>query len=273
MPALFDIVRDVASGYRQHRGAQTAAALAFHTMFSLAPLLIIVVGLAGIFFGQIEAQERVISAIREQASPQLANVIQGLISATVTGRPEAATIIGGGIMIFAATNLFIQMQIALDAVFGYRPEQGRGFAHFIGRYARAVVLVIVLAVIVLLAVGTQAFLAWLVRTEEGPGWLAHTLITLAVLTAGLVAVFRIFAKNFVPWSSLLLGSLITGVFFLVGQRLILLYLSNAAVSSTFGAAGSLVALLLFIFYSMQILLLGAELVRTLADRNAEAAGT
>ena len=268
MRSAIQLVKNSVLAFAEARGPRLAAALSYYTIFSLAPLLIILVAVLGLFFGQAEARLELMTFLNEQAGPGIASFVEGLISATAQENSQLATIIGLGILIFASTNLFTAMQGALDTIWLVEPRRDNGVIRIVLARVLSLGLVAVLAVIAVLALAAQTALSWaadaLSAVVPGIGTLiglGGELLILAVITAAIMAVHKILVHRLVGWRPLFVGALATAILFRIGQTLISLYLTTSAVGSAFGAAGSLVALLLFVYYSMQIFLLGTSFTR------------
>lgn len=280
MRSAVELVRETISAYTVARGPRMAAALSYYTIFSLAPLLIIVVAFLGLFFGQAAARAELMEVLHEQAGAGIAGFIEGLIVATAQENSQLATIIGFGILIFASTNLFAAMQDALNTIWQVDRDQGSGIWRVVVTRLLALGLVAVIAVIAVLALAIQTLLGWLADMAADivpdTGFLiglGEQLLILAVVTTAFVAIHKLLVHRQVGWAPVLIGALVTAILFRIGQVLISLYLTTGAVGSAFGAAGSLVALLLFVYYSMQIFLLGTAFTFSYASQQVGSDGT
>lgn len=279
MRSACELVKNTVLAFAEARGPRLAAALSYYTIFSLAPLLIILVAFLGLFFGQAEARIELMAVLNDQAGAGIASFVEGLISATAQENSQLATIIGFGILIFASTNLFTAMQGALNTIWQVEVQRTNGFVQVVLSRLLSLGLVAVLAVIAVLAVAAQTALGWLADrlalVVPGAGFLiglGGELLILTVMTAAIVAVHKVLVRRRVSWSPLIVGALATAILFRIGQTLISLYLTTSAVGSAFGAAGSLVALLLFVYYSMQILLLGTSFTHQYSKSLGEMTG-
>lgn len=277
MRTAWQLIGETVRAYAADNGPRLAAALSYYTIFSLAPLLIILLGFLGIFFGQAAARSELHTFLNEQAGEQIASFIEGLISSTAQGSNQTATIIGFGILIVASTNLFTAMQGALNTIWRVTEPRYGGFMQLLFMRLLSLLIMVALAAIALVALTAQTVMGWmadrLAEQFSGIGWLIKSgeqLLALAVITIAFIAVHKILVHRRVGWRAVLVGALLTAILFRVGEQLILLYLRMSTVSSAFGAAGSLVALLLFIYYSMQIFLLGASFTRVYDQRITEA---
>src|SRR5690625_1500741 len=216
------------------------------------------------------------AVVTDQLGPQVATFLSSLIESTVEGQNQAATFIGVGLLLFASTNLFTAMQGALNTIWGVEEPRYTGLLQQLFMRALSLLIMLALAVIAIVALSAQTVLnAVADRLSENLGGFEFLvsfgtqLLTLMVMTLVFVAVHKILIHRRVGWKPVAVGALLTALLFRIGQELILLYLRTSAVSSAFGAAGTLVALLLFIYYAMQIFLLGAAFTRQYAERLAE----
>jgi len=274
----WELLKDTVRAYSDSAGTRLAAALSYYTIFSLAPLLIILLGVTGIFFGQAETRTEFMAVVTDQLGPQVATFLSSLIESTVEGQNQAATFIGVGLLLFASTNLFTAMQGALNTIWGVEEPRYTGLLQQLFMRALSLLIMLALAVIAIVALSAQTVLnAVADRLSENLGGFEFLvsfgtqLLTLMVMTLVFVAVHKILIHRRVGWKPVAVGALLTALLFRIGQELILLYLRTSAVSSAFGAAGTLVALLLFIYYAMQIFLLGAAFTRQYAERLEEPA--
>ena len=247
-----------------------AAALAFFTVFSIAPILIVAVMLVGLVFGESAAQgqvgEQLRSAIGDDASAAVQTVIQ---NSQLNHAGVLPAIAGFGAMLFGATTVFAQMQSALNAIWGVAPRPTRSGV-FIYIIRRLLSLTVVLGIGFVLLVSMT--LSVLVRAiiEFSQGWLpvpasvalgVDWIVSLLVITLLFASIFRVLPDVLLAWRDVFLGAFVTALLFVMGRSLIALYLSTTAPGSAYGAAGSLVLLLVWVNYSSLILLFGAAFTR------------
>ncbi len=254
-----------------------SAALAFYTVFSIAPMVIVVVTVVGLILGEREAREELMGMIQDAMGPEAAEIVQTAVeNAQVQAGGLWPTVIGLAATIVGATTVFAQMQQSLNRIWDVIPRPSRsGLWIFIK--ARILSLTVVLAVgfillvSLMLSVAMQAIMNfaahWLVL-PPGSMMAVELLISLIVVTLLFAAIFRILPDVILSWRDVLLGALITALLFSLGRMLIAIYLAHAAPASAYGAAGSLVLLLLWVNYSALILLFGAAFTRA----HVEAAG-
>jgi membrane protein len=261
----------------RHRVPRLGAALAFYTMLSLAPLVIVVLAVAGFAFGREAATGQLVWQIQELVGRSGAEVIQSLIKAA--SDPFAggiATVIGLVTLFFGASSVVAELRDALNTIWDVPTKETKfGIKSILGVLRErllsfAVVLAFGFLLLVSLAVNAmvmvmgQYFAYWL----KTPEWLLQTsnyVITFLVITILFAAMFRFLPDIEVTWGDVALGALGTAVLFTVGKTLIGIYLGKASVGSTYGAAGSLVIMLVWVYYSAQIFFLGAEFTQAYAN--------
>lgn len=247
-----------------------AAALAFFTVFSVAPVMIVAVSIVGLVLGERAAAGQIAQQLEAAIGPEAAAAVQTAVEGSRVERSGILpTVAGVGAVLFGATTVFAQMQNALNAIWGVAPKPTRSsvLVFVKGRLlSLAVVLAIgfVLLVSLLLSVAVRALVVfaqdWLPIPAPlllGLDW-AISLVVVALLFA---TIFRVLPDVVLGWRDVWLGAFVTALLFAFGRTLIALYLSTTATASAYGAAGSLVLLLMWVNYSSLILLLGAAFTR------------
>lgn len=247
-----------------------AAALAFFTVFSVAPVVIVAVTIVGLVLGEDAAQGQIAQQLEAAIGSEAAAAVQTAVEGSRIERSGILpTLAGVGAMLFGATTVFAQMQNALNAIWGVAPRPTRSsvFIYVKGRMlSLAVVLAIgfVLLVSLLLSVLVQALVVFAQDWIPVPAPLLLGLdgaVSLFVVTLLFATIFRVLPDVVLDWRDVWLGAFVTALLFTFGRALIALYLSTTATASTYGAAGSLVLLLMWVNYSSLILLLGAAFTR------------
>ncbi len=268
------LLKESAQAWSRDRVSRLAAALAYYTVFSLAPMLIIAIAIAGTFVGASAVQAQILQQIEGQVGPEVAQIVNAMLANI--SRPGSGTLAAGLsilTVIWAASNLFGQLQLALNTVWGVPPEAASGLARFAIRRMIAILMVIGVGVLLVLSLTAVTLISALNRIliEFAPALvrdlpLVDLLFSLGLMTVVFAAGYRILPNTSLKLSDVLPGAALTAVFFSVGKVLIGLYMANASFQSTYGAAGSLVALLVWIYYSAQIFLFGAEFTKIYTRR-------
>jgi membrane protein len=244
-----------------------AAALAYYSAFSLAPILIIAVSVAGLIFGEQAASGRIVGELESLIGAEGAALIQRMISASAnSGEGWVATLIGTGAMLLGATGLFMQMGHAFEAVFGRAAHQRSAWVNVLmGRLRGLTVIIGVGFLLMVSLVASAAILAigeYATRGMEALLWLASLLqmaITIALQTSMIAMIYKVLVPIRLSRRALLTGALFTAVLFEVGKWGVGVYMGRSGIGSTFGAAGSLAVILVWVYYVSLIMLYGAEI--------------
>jgi membrane protein len=256
------------------KGPRLAAALAFYTLLSLSPLVVLAVALAGLAFGQEAARGQIAAELSGVVGSHGASVIETLVQNAE--QPEAgvaSSIIGLVVLLFGASGVFGELQGALNAIWRVEPKPGLGLRGLIRERLFSFAMVMGVAFLLLVSLVVSAGLAaagkYLSGSLPGGEWLWSVLnvaISLAVISALFAATFKTVPSARIAWRDVWVGAAATALLFTLGKSAIGLYLGRSSVSSTYGAAGSLVALVVWVYYSAIILLLGAAFTRVYAER-------
>jgi membrane protein len=252
-----------------------AAALSYYAVFSLVPLLVIAIGIAGLFFQQEQVQAQVAGQISAVVGAEAAETVMGWLDATATREGGIiATVLGIGALLLGATGFFGQLQTSLNIIWEVEPKPDRGIKGMLRDRLLSFVLILFIGLLLLLLLVLNAVLATLGNFVEEllPGgeivWLViNYAINLALVVLLFAAIFKVLPDVQIHWKDVWVGAAVTAVLFVIGQILIGLYLANAAVGSAYGAAGSAIIFLLWIYYSAQILFFGAEFTQVYARRH------
>lgn len=262
-------IKEAVRGFGQHKVPRLAAALAYYTLFSLAPLLVIIIAVVGLIFGTEEARSQLVSQIQGVVGADTANLIRDMIERTQqTGSGLMATIIGVATLLIGATGVFVQLQRALNEIWEVPLGGKRGVMRTVLMRLEGLLMVLALGLAAMLAVALQGALGAASSIFGGllPGadWLwfvANLLLNLGIFTLVFAALFKLVPDAQMGWGEVWRGAFFTGLLAVLGQLALGYYLASASVSSAYGAAGTLVILVLFVYYSAQILLFGAEFTR------------
>jgi membrane protein len=269
------VLRDTAREWNADKAPRLGAALAYYAVFSLAPFLLIAIGITSLLFGEQAARGDVVAELRTVTGEPVARVVEDALKQTrAASHSTAATVAGLALLLFAASGVFIQLQDALNTIWKVTPKPGRAVVAVLRE--RALSFAVVLGTGVLLVASAVASIGLTavgkyVHPGALPGgtylWQAvHSLISLILFTVLFAALFKILPDACVAWRHVWPGAVVTGVLFALGRHLITLYLAWTSTTSAFGAAGSLAALLVWVYYSSQIFLFGAEFTRVCSEK-------
>ena len=251
------------------------ASLAFFTLFAIAPVLLLAMAIAGMVFGAEAVRGEIVGQLDHLLGKESALGVQQLLEGASQPRSGVwATIIGGITLIIAATGAFLELQVALNTIWRVKPKPRGHFYTFVGVRLRSFGLVLAIGFLLLVSLAVTAALAALGEWLQGlypinaTVWTIVNLIVSLTVTTGLFAMlFRFLPDVRLHWRDVTTGAAVTAVLFAIGQQVIGFYLGQSAVASSYGAAGSMMILLLWVYYSCQIVLFGAEFTRVWAARH------
>jgi membrane protein len=260
--------------WREDQADRLAAALAYYTVFSLAPMLVVVLAVAGLFFGDEAARGALSRQVEGLIGREGAGVIEEMVAAA--RRPAEGTmaaVIGLALLLFGASGLFGQLQFSLNTIWDVASKPGRGLWAVIRERFLSFTMVLGVGFLLLVSLVLGAGLAAL-QEMWGPSsdpalWLwqaLHFLLSFGVTTLLFAMIYNILPDVDIAWRDVWIGALTTAVLFTIGKQAIGLYLGHSSVTSAYGAAGSLVVILLWVYYSAMILFFGAELTQVFANR-------
>ena len=266
------LLKETARGWNEHRVQRLGAALAFYTTLALAPLTLIAIAIAGYFLGPEAARGGIVNQIEHLVGRTEARAIEALIkAASEPHQSRIATVLSIGLMLFGATGVFAELKDSLDTIWEVKPKPGLGLWTMIKTRLLSFAVVLgtgfLLLVSLLLTAMLTAFTNWLVRWLPVPIWTAYlfeALVSFIIITLLFALIFKLLPDVTVPWKDVWIGAVLTAVLFMIGKYLIGLYIGSASVGSIYGAAGSLVIILMWTYYSSQTLFFGAEFIRAYA---------
>lgn len=271
---IIPLIKESVAEWSEDKAARLAASLAYYTVFSIPPLLIITLAIAGQVFDAQDAQARLVNQISGLVGTDGAEAIETMIeNSDQLGESLAAALISFVILLFGASGVFGQLQDALNTMWEVAPKPGRGILGTIRDRFFSFTMVLGIAFLLLVSLIISAGLAAVDEFVRGmlPGTdlllqlLSHV-ISFVVTAALFALIFKIVPDVQVAWKDVWIGAVVTAALFEVGKFAIGYYLGNSAPASTYGAAGSLVVLLLWVYYSAQILFLGAEFTQVYANK-------
>ena len=278
---LYALSRQAVGAWIDDYAPSMGAAIAYYTVFSIAPLLLIVIAIGGLVFGREAVQGQIVAQMSGLIGNSGAVAIQGLIeSASSPARGLLATLISVAVLVVGATSVFSELQSALDRIWRVPvpPRQNSvGKLGSVWNLVRGRVLsfglILGLGFLMMVSLVTSAALAAFGKWSSGmiPGWenllqAVNLTIGLAFTTVLFAMIFKIMPRARIAWRDVWTGALVTAVLFELGKMLIGLYIGKSSLTSGFAAAGSLVVLLVWVYYSAQIFLLGAEFTWVFAHR-------
>jgi membrane protein len=265
----FNFLKDLYSQYSEDRIAVFAAALAYYTAFALAPFLIICTSVVGLVYSHDAAQGQIMEQIRSIMGKDSADLIQTMIvNASKPTSGITAQLVSIVLLILATSGVFGQIQMGLNYIWGVEPKPGRGiwgiikdrFLSFTIVLGVAFLLLVSLILSVVITI-TSDYLSLLLPGGELIAWSLNFAISLTVVTLLFALIFKILPDVELSWRDVIWGAFWTAVLFTIGKTLLGLYLGQSDVANAFGPAGSLIVILIWVYYSSQILFIGAELTK------------
>ena len=263
-----------AKGWSGDNVPRLGASLAYYTLFSIAPVLIIAIAIAGFVFGEEAVRGEIAMQLTGVVGKDGAAVVQDLVeNASRPGRGAFALTVGSITFLLAATGVFLEMQYALNTIFRVKQKANGHISAFVKARLRSFGLVISIGFVLLVSLAVSAGLSALTKLfgEGAAGtalfWQAvNIVVSFAVITMLFAVIYRFLPDVKLLWRDVWVGSAMTALLFTVGKQLLALYLGNSSTTSSYGAAGSVIVVLLWVYYSAQIILFGAELTRVYTER-------
>lgn len=264
---FFKLVKKSVLAWVDDYAPSMGAAISYYTVFSIAPLMIIVIAVAGFVWGQEAVRGEIIGQLSDLIGQEGAAGVQALIeSADKPAKGLVATIISIGVLIVGATTVFAELQSALDRIWkAPQAPQSSGLWATLRSRLLSLGFILGLGFLILVSLISSAAIAAIGSWARGilPGWetmlyIINTAFSLGVTTVLFAMIYKIMPQVKVSWRDVWVGASVTALLFELGKLLISLYIGKSSVTSSFAAAGSLVVLLIWVYYSAQIFLLGAE---------------
>ncbi len=278
---LWSLLRQTMSAWSEHEAPRQGAALAFYTILSLAPLVILVISMVAFVFGHTEAENQLLSQVESMVGQQGSDTVKEMLKqAQKPASGIVASIIGIITLLIGASGVFGELQSALNKIWNVRTANGSGAWGVIQErfFSFGMVLAVGFLLLVSLVISTALaavgkFFGGALPMPEFVLGAMNFIISLGGTVVLFALMFRFVPSTKIAWSTVWRGAAVTGLLFTVGKLLIGLYLGKAAVGSAYGAAGSLVVVIVWVYYSAMIFLFGAEFTRVLetsgGDKNAE----
>ena len=275
MRALWRLVREAVSAWSDDYAPSMGAALAYYTLFSVAPLLLIVISVAGLVFGEDAARGEIMEQLQGLIGSDSAKAVESLLqSVNKPAKGVVGTVVGLLVLVIGATTVFGELQDAMDRIWRTKPPPSGGIVNLLRTRLLSLGLVLGIGFLLMVSLVVSAALAalgrwWSPWLGEGLLLLADTLnfiVSLALMTVIFAQIYKWLPRVRLAWRDVWIGAAITSLLFTVGKTLIGYYIGRSGIASTFGAAASLVVLLVWVYYSAQIFLLGAEFTRAYAVR-------
>jgi membrane protein len=275
---IWQILKKTSTAFWEDNTFRLGAALAYYTVFSLAPILLIALGVASLVFGQEAARGQIVKEVSGTIGPDAAKAIEGMINnLNETDSGLWATLVSIVLLVIGATGVFVELQDGLNTIWGVKQKPGAGLWGVIKTRLLSFAVVLGIGFLLLVSLVLSAVLSGVgefLSESALPGGVAlwqviNFIVSCIVVTLMFALIYKLLPDVKIAWRDVWVGALFTALLFTAGKQLIGLYLGQQGVTSTFGAAGSLVVVLLWVFYSSQILFFGAEFTQVYADHLGE----
>ncbi len=267
------VLKETINEFLQHRVMRLAAATAYYAIFSIGPLLVLVIGLAGLVFGEDAVRKAATEQIRSFVGDRSANLINSMMVAEQKGGSTLATILGAAVLVVGATGGFGQLQDSLNTIWGVTTKPGKSIGAFVRDRFLSMAMVLGVGFVLLVSMALSAFVVtfagYIGALVALPAWLVPAFNGLAdflVISLLFALIFKVLPDVKIRWEHVWVGALGTALLFTAGKYLLSVYLARETSASAYGAGSALVIILLYIYYSSIILYFGAEFTQVYARR-------
>ncbi len=270
---MWEVLKSSFTGFDDDKVTKLSGSLAYYTVFSMGPLLIVIISLCGLFLGREAVEGKIYGQLAGFVGSDTAAQLQQIIkNASLAGKSKIAAIIGGAILLIGSTTVFAEIQDSINSIWGLKPKPKRGWVKLLQNRFLSFSVIIGLGFLLLVSLGISSiidiFSGFLSNrfpeTTLVVFYIINLLITLSVTTVIFAAIFKVLPDASIKWKDVFAGAVATAILFMLGKFGISFYISKSSVGSTYGAAGSLVVLLLWVYYSALILYFGAEFTKAYA---------
>lgn len=273
LKTVVGLAKDSFKGFSEHKITKLSGSLSYVTLFSMAPLLVVIISLCGIFLGEEAVQGKIYDVLSGFMGSDTAAQLQAIVkNAAIKGKGVTAVVIGVATLLIGATAIFGEIQDSINTIWGLKPKPGKGWLIVLRNRLLSFSLIISLGFLLLVSLALTALIDGLgthLRNLFPQLGIAVIYILNQVITFGIssfifAVIFKVLPDAKIRWKDVWGGAVVTAVLFMLGKFGISLYISRSKIGSTYGAAGSLVILLLWTYYSSIILYLGAEFTKARA---------
>ena len=266
------MLRDAFNNFLEDRTFRMAGALAYYSVFSMAPLILIAIGAASLFFDKQAARAAILTEINDTVGTSARTATESILTDSGgAGSGILATVVGVVLLLVGASGVFAELQDGLNNIWKVKPKPGLGIWDFIKNRLLSITVVLGTGFLLLVSLVLSAVLSalgnWMEHNLPGSSWVWHSLnsvLSLAVVALLFAMIFKILPDAKIDWRDVWIGAVVTSVLFTIGKAVIGAYLGHSGLTDTYGAAGSIVVLLTWVYYSSLILLFGAEFTHAYA---------
>jgi membrane protein len=267
------LLKESFNSFLDHKALKLSASLAYYTVFSIGPVIIIIIYFAGVIYGQEAVQGTVFGELKGLVGAEAAAQIQEMIkNAALSGQSSFAAVIGFITLFIGATGVFAEIQDSINDIWGLKPKPEKGLLKMLINRLLSFSVVVSLGFILLVSLIVNGVIEALMERLQAHFpqltvvvvYIINLLITFLVISSLFSIIFKVLPDAIIKWKDVMIGAMVTAVLFMIGKFGITLYISKSNVGSTYGAAGSLVILLLWVYYSSVILYFGAAFTKAYA---------
>ena len=273
LKGMWEVLKASFTGFSDHKVTKLSGSLAYYTVFSMAPLLVVIISLCAIFLGQEAAEGQIYAQLDGFLGKDTALQLQAIIkNAAISGKGTVSFVIGLATLLIGATTVFGDIQDSINTIWGLKPKPKRGWLKMLQNRFLSFSVIISLGFLLLVSLGITTILdAFSNRLQNHFKevsviifYILNQVVTLAVISLIFAVIFKVLPDAIIKWRDVILGAVVTALLFMLGKFGISIYIGQSNVGSTYGAAGSLVVVLLWTYYSSIILYFGAEFTKAYA---------
>jgi len=273
LKGIWEVLKNSFTGFTDHKVTKLSGSLAYYTVFSMAPLLVVIISLCGIFLGQEAAHGQVYGQLAGFLGKDTALSLQDMIKkASLGDKGTVAFIIGAVTLLVGATTVFADIQDSINTIWGLKPKPKRGWLKMLQNRFLSFSVIVSLGFLLLVSLAITSVLdGFSTRLQARFSdisvvvfYILNQVVTLIVISTIFGVIFKVLPDAIIKWRDVIFGSMVTAVLFMLGKFGISFYIGSSDVGSTYGAAGSLIIILLWTYYSSIILYFGAEFTKAYA---------
>lgn len=270
---IWKVLKGAFSGFSDDKVTKLSGSLAYYTVFSMGPLLVLIISLCGLFFGRDAVEGKVYSTLSGFVGSDTAAQLQEIIrNASIGGKGKIAAIVGAVTLLIGATSVFAEIQDSINSIWGLKPKPKKSWLKILQNRFLSFSVIISLGFVLLVSLAISGVIEALSNRLQAAYpdvavvifYILNLLITIVITTFIFATIFKVLPDAEIRWRDVAIGSVVTALLFMVGKFAIGFYISQSNVGSTYGTAGSLVVLLLWVYYSSFILYFGAEFTKAYA---------
>jgi membrane protein len=273
LKGIWEVLKKSFGGFSEHKLTKLGGSLAYYTVFSMGPLLILIISLCSIFLGREAVEGQVYAQLEGFMGKDTASQLQDIIQkAALSGKSTGAAVIGGITLLIGATSIFAEIQDSINSIWGLKPKPKKGWVKMLQNRFLSFSVIVSLGFLLVVSLAVTSVIDALSGRLQAAFpditvvifYILNQLVTLIVVTLIFGVVFKVLPDAQIKWKDVFWGAMVTALLFMIGKFGISFYIGKSNVGSTYGAAGSLVVLLLWAYYSSLILYFGAVFTKEYA---------